>query len=95
MHLLRSQMMRRLLDGNRCLFLNEQTSEQTNEMKKLIQGATAVDKAKEVQQMASDVMEKSKVVAATSKRAIDIARKQRRAKEATTRATEKALRTFR
>lgn len=54
-----------------------------------------MEKANEAKEMAADVMGKSKVVCETSKRAIDIARKQRRAKEVATRATEKALRTFR
>ncbi|CAM9517584.1 unnamed protein product [Ectocarpus sp. 8 AP-2014] len=59
------------------------------------EGSTAVETAKQSKDVAADVIEKSKVVSETSKRAIEIARKQRRAKEATTRATEKALRTFR
>lgn len=60
-----------------------------------MQGASAVEKANEAKDMAADVIEKSKVVCATSQRAIEIARKQRRAKEVATRATEKALRSFR
>lgn len=54
-----------------------------------------MENANEAKDLALGVLEKSRSVCETSKRAIDIARKQRKAKETVTRATEKALRTFR
>lgn len=59
------------------------------------QADLAVEKSKAAKQEAETVVAKAKTVAATSKNAIDIARRQRKAREVTTRATEKALRTFR
>lgn len=42
-----------------------------------------------------DVVAKATQVSENSKKAIDVARRQRRAKDVTTRATEKALKSFR
>lgn len=59
------------------------------------QAEPAVELAKAAKTKAQEVVANAKDVAKTSQKAIDVARRQRRQREATARATEKALRTFR
>lgn len=54
-----------------------------------------MERSKAAKDKAALVTVKARGVAETSKKAIDIARRQRKCKDVTTRATEKALRTFR
>lgn len=54
-----------------------------------------MEKSKAAKIEAENVVAKAKEVAETSKNAVEVARRQRKAKDATSRATEKALRTFR
>ena len=61
----------------------------------MVQAEGAVAKSKEAKEKAAVVVVKAKSVAETSKQAIEVARRQRKCKEVTIRATEKALRTFR
>lgn len=55
----------------------------------------AVESAKAAKAKAEEVVSQSREVANTSKNAIEVARRQRKAKDATTRATDKAQRSFR
>lgn len=61
----------------------------------LEQADPAVASAKEAKAKVEEVVSQAKGVAETSKNAIEIARRQRKAKDATIRATEKALRSHR
>lgn len=59
------------------------------------QSKPAVESAKQAKEKAMDVVARATQVSENSKKAIDVARRQRRAKDVTTRATEKALKSFR